>query len=536
MAPIKKQQGGVSQGGRSTTLKAALSGAAVAAGAIAVLGVGAKQFIVSSDPGTRMLSGDGSLLATVSGLFRSSAAREALEDLSQPAHWVRYLPVSTHPTSKNEEPVPQPVKPLGAGPHVYTHVHHVDPRDLAYIPPGTKSRKFSEAFVPHDGAGRQAGNVTIPAAEQTHFQVYDRKRGDSLLGGKPRITLLAKSPNTSYHFAHEAPVWLPGSDSIYWCSNAGAGGSDLHRNNVVYKFRHSLSKTAVRASRGQASYKEDIEEVPIDSPEVQMTNGGTNYGPNLLLFANQGRGPSMPGGLTLVTTPEGGKKPRVKTLVNNVRSKHFNAPNDVVVHPTTGQIFFTDALYAQLQHFKDKADLPTMLWAFDPPSGRLAPLETNGVDMPNGLCFDPEGKKLYVTDTAAVFGARYAARADVAHRVIYVFDVVTEEDGDVTRHFLANRRVFAHVDTGIADGIKTDDAGNVYAGTGDGIDVWSSKGTHLVKIFLPWGGAPNFVLAGKGRIVALSDVRIWLIEMDEEVRDPGLAQRPAKAMRVAFDD
>lgn len=315
---------------------------------------------------------------------------------------------------------------------------------------------------------------------------------------------MAQSPNTSYHFAHEAPIYLPSTDSVYWCSNAGAGGSGLDRNNVVYKLRDTLSATAERASKGETSYEADVEEVIMDKPdEVQMTNGGTNYGADALLLANQGRGPSLPGSLTIITaSPDGATHPhRVHTLLNNAHGSHLNAPNDIVVHPTTGQIFFTDPLYAQLQHFKDKPDLGSMVWAFDALSGRLTPLDTDGVDMPNGLCFDPEGGRLYVTDTGAVFGGKYEMRADLAHRVVYVFDVLTEVDEGVVRHSLVNRRVFAHVDTGIADGIKTDAEGNVYAGTGDGIDVWSSKGTHLLKIYLPWGG---------GEYKRARSQRLWL--------------------------
>lgn len=39
--------------------------------------------------------------------------------------------------------------------------------------------------------------------------------------------------------------------------------------------------------------------------------------------------------------------------------------------------------------------------------------------------------------------------------------------------FLCNRRVFAAADCGIPDGIKVDEAGNVYTGTGEGVAVYS---------------------------------------------------------------
>ena len=39
--------------------------------------------------------------------------------------------------------------------------------------------------------------------------------------------------------------------------------------------------------------------------------------------------------------------------------------------------------------------------------------------------------------------------------------------------FLTNRRVFAAADCGIPDGIKVDEAGNIWTGTGEGVAVYS---------------------------------------------------------------
>ena len=47
----------------------------------------------------------------------------------------------------------------------------------------------------------------------------------------------------------------------------------------------------------------------------------------------------------------------------------------------------------------------------------------------------------------------------------YAFDV------DATTQAFKNRRVFAYVDTGVADGVQLDAEGNLYAGTGDGAQV-----------------------------------------------------------------
>ena len=47
----------------------------------------------------------------------------------------------------------------------------------------------------------------------------------------------------------------------------------------------------------------------------------------------------------------------------------------------------------------------------------------------------------------------------------YAFDV------DSKTQAFQNRRVFAYVDAGVADGVQLDNKGNVYAGTGDGVQV-----------------------------------------------------------------
>lgn len=98
---------------------------------------------------------------------------------------------------------------------------------------------------------------------------------------------------------------------------------------------------------------------------------------------------------------------------------------------------------------------------------------------------------------------------------------------------LRNRRVFSYVDTGSADGIKVDSKGNVYAATGDGIDVWTPSGQLVLRVFLP-GGGPNLAFTGDGRIVATADTKLWLIELDEHVKDPGLAYRPDEGKAVKF--
>jgi gluconolactonase len=103
-------------------------------------------------------------------------------------------------------------------------------------------------------------------------------------------------------------------------------------------------------------------------------------------------------------------------------------------------------------------------------------------DQPNGLCFCPTEKRLYVNDTVQCN--------------IRVFDV--QPDGS-----LANGRIFAtgiksELEQGVPDGMKCDQKGNVWVTAPGGVWVYSPSGDLIGKIRVPelvanlaWGG-PDF--------------------------------------------
>jgi len=105
---------------------------------------------------------------------------------------------------------------------------------------------------------------------------------------------------------------------------------------------------------------------------------------------------------------------------------------------------------------------------------------TDEIYKPNGLCFSPDYKKLYVADTGAT-------HYEQAAREIKVWDVV---DGK-----LRNGRTFASMaldgKEGLADGIRCDVDGNVWASAGwvgpgyDGVHVFAPDGDRIGMILLP---------------------------------------------------
>jgi gluconolactonase len=162
----------------------------------------------------------------------------------------------------------------------------------------------------------------------------------------------------------------------------------------------------------------------------------------------------------------------ITVLADAYNGKPLNAPNDVIVH-RDGSIWFTDPGYGILWDYeghKATPELPNAVYRLDPANGKLAVLTTD-LDRPNGLCFSPDFTKLYVADSGSP-------------RDIRVFDVVSKGT-------LKHNRKFADMNPGLADGIRADIDGNIWASAGwagagfDGVHIFSPDGALIGRIELP---------------------------------------------------
>lgn len=155
---------------------------------------------------------------------------------------------------------------------------------------------------------------------------------------------------------------------------------------------------------------------------------------------------------------------RREVLVDNFDGRKFNSPNDVVVK-SDGTIWFTDPPWGLPREQWDELAEYGGRWVFrfDPEDGSVVPVAKD-FDRPNGLCFSPDEKFLYI--------------ADDARRHIRRFDVV--EGGE-----LDAGEIFAEIDPGVPDGIRCDADGRVFSTAGDGVHVFDPDGTRLGKILVP---------------------------------------------------
>jgi gluconolactonase len=176
-------------------------------------------------------------------------------------------------------------------------------------------------------------------------------------------------------------------------------------------------------------------------------------------------------------------------LADRVDGKEFNAPNDAVVHPDDGAIWFTDPGYGSLMEYEghrlpQSSTNPSPLqkeavYRIDAKTGAITKVADEPFK-PNGLCFSNDYRRLYIADTGI-------SHYPQAKSQIWVYDV------DGTK--LKNPRTFASMEwngkTGFADGIRCDEDGNVWSSAGwvgdgyDGVHIFSPDGTRIGQIRLP---------------------------------------------------
>ena len=273
--------------------------------------------------------------------------------------------------------------------------------------------------------------------------------------------------------AHEGPVYVASEHALYFTS--------LPREREVAIRRLDLAGGAVTTVRKSAN----------------GANGMTLGLDGRLIVCEQGS-MTEPARITRVDRATGA----ADTLADGCEGVPFNSPNDVVVR-RDGSIWFTDPSYGFLHGFRPQPRTGDFVYRRDPVSGAVA-VVADSFDKPNGIAFSPDERTLYVTDSGAnqEEGSFYSDRP---HHIV-AFDVV---DGQ-----LANERLFAEVAPGFPDGIKTDNAGRVYASSFSGVQVFDPAGGHIAEIELP--GAVNFTWGGADRDVLLitTDTAVWAAELN----------------------
>ncbi len=161
----------------------------------------------------------------------------------------------------------------------------------------------------------------------------------------------------------------------------------------------------------------------------------------------------------------------VTVIADKFQGKRLNSPNDIVVHPD-GSIWFTDPTYGiqgDYEGFKSTKELKEAVYRVDPKTGQMDKI-TEELDQPNGICFSPDYKKLYIADTGSGREVR-----------VYDLDGKTARNG---KRFVQMSVPGSGAPTG-ADGMRCDTDGNLWAGALPGVQVIAPDGHPIGIIRLP---------------------------------------------------
>jgi gluconolactonase len=212
----------------------------------------------------------------------------------------------------------------------------------------------------------------------------------------------------------------------------------------------------------QLRFIEDDGRVSVFRQPSGYSNGNT--------FDEQGRQLSCEhGGRRVVRYEYNGQ---TTVVADKFQGRRLNSPNDVIVHPD-GSIWFTDPPYGirgNYEGFKAESENKPGVYRVDPKGGELA-LITDELTGPNGLCFSPDHRRLYVADTGT-------------GREIRVYDLDGRSARNGRRHAQLTIPGSAKAPAA-ADGIRCDVDGNLWVGARPGVQVIAPDGATIGMIRLP---------------------------------------------------
>ncbi|SNR61239.1 gluconolactonase [Hymenobacter mucosus] len=242
----------------------------------------------------------------------------------------------------------------------------------------------------------------------------------------------------------EGPVWVPDSSMLLF--------SDAP-TRTIYRWSPAKGLSKFLESTGYSG------RMPYG--KEPGTNGITLDGRGNLLLCDHGDRRLA----VLPLDQQSGKR----TLTDAFEGKRYNSPNDAVVH-ASGSIYFTDPPYGLPQQLQSPLrEMPVNGVYRLAPGGKVS-REVADQSLPNGVALAPDGRTLYV------------ALSDSLRPVILAYKVRSNGKLGKSRVFFDMSKVSRSRPKEVPDGLKTDQAGNVWASGHGGILVLSPTGQHLGTI------------------------------------------------------
>ncbi len=251
---------------------------------------------------------------------------------------------------------------------------------------------------------------------------------------------------------YDKGIWLEGPQVL---PNGNVVFSDVKANKVLLlevenQIQHSKIRTWLKTSHFQNGHALD-------------TKGR-------LLAATHGR-------RAIERLDKTGTTDKWEVLVNSYQNNKLNSPNDILVD-SDGDIWFSDPRFGLLNPHEGYGGREEQggdfLYHYSERTKTLIRLETPLLKAPNGLALSPDEKILYVADSELAYNTNDKS---LQHQIL-AYDIAPNKT-------LHNARVFAVIHSGFPDGIKVDKKGNIWSSSGNGIQVFDSKGSMIGEILFP---------------------------------------------------
>ena len=236
----------------------------------------------------------------------------------------------------------------------------------------------------------------------------------------------------------EGPVWFGDGRYLLW--------SDIPNNRIL-------------------KWEEETGAVSVYRRPSDFANGHTRDRQGRLVTCEHG-------GRRVVRTEHDGS---LTVILDKWQGARLNSPNDVVVK-SDASVWFTDPTFGLMGNYEGNvmpSEVNANVYRVDGANGQPT-IVLHDVLGPNGLCFSPDEKILYVVESRGV-----------PTRKILAYDVGA--DGRT----LSNKRVHIDAGPGTPDGMRCDVDGNLWCGWGmgtadlDGVRVFAPDGKPIGHIHLP---------------------------------------------------
>ena len=292
--------------------------------------------------------------------------------------------------------------------------------------------------------GSNAPLALVPSEVNVQVAKHDPAI-ETIVGANPKIFKLAEG----FKFT-EGPVWVPGDQQ----TKSHLLFSDPN-SNLIWSYTSNGNEVGkLEVFKQQSGYSgADIAEYG------QPGSNGLTLDSHGQLTINQH------GNRRVLLIEKYGSE---TVLADKFEGKRLNSPNDLV-YSSDGTLFFTDPPFGLPKFGEDPRKELSFSGVYSLRRGKLQ-LLTKELSGPNGIALSPDEKYLYVGNwddkKKVVMRYELTAEGSVKNGMLF-FDMTTAPGEDAI------------------DGIKVDQAGNLYVSGPGGLWVLSAEGKHLGTIITP---------------------------------------------------